>query len=252
MKELINKRKEIYKRASKEYDIFLSDIKKLPKEEIIEYAYEIAVKKDILDMLETILIPDVVKTFEDIENPINIAYSEWTKGDGEYNTLIERTLENYSQKLLYKQAVDLYADAKTPTYNNCFQYAIDNNEEYLFWADNERSKVCIMHFNENAEKNYNEKNFHVFLKDWIKEFGFERCKTVLANIIQKAMHDGRYERRIKGNASIVKIPNDEYKKLYSNVHPVIINLAYKKLMDMEHEKLTPQANKSKKQSQPER
>ena len=66
------------------------------------------------------------------------------------------------------------------------------------------------------------------------------------------MHDGRYERRIKGNASIVKIPNDEYKKLYSNVHPVIINLAYKKLMDMEHEKLTPQANKSKKQSQPER
>ena len=52
LENIENIKQDIYLRAEKEYQDFLNEVTKLPKEEIVRCAYEITIKGDILSLFE--------------------------------------------------------------------------------------------------------------------------------------------------------------------------------------------------------
>lgn len=233
MEDIKNIKQDIYHRAKKEYESFLNDLKKLPKEEILKYAYEIAMKEDILYIIETITSKESIQVLKEINNPIELIYSEWAKTDGCIIDMLENALNAYTDRILNEEAKELYQNPNMPLYSKNYEEAKESREVRFWIADRKRSEECLDFFNEKAVLHYHERSFLNFLMEWTKEFGLKRCKTILANIIKENFYDGRYEKSVKENASKVIIPNNIYKRFYSNVHPVIINCAYKDIIKME-------------------
>lgn len=63
-------------RISQEYEDFLAETAKKTPQEIIDKAYEIAIKNDIVEIMENHLFKEVNK-LSDIQNPLHYLYIEW-------------------------------------------------------------------------------------------------------------------------------------------------------------------------------
>ena len=179
-------------------------------------------------------------------------YKEWTSTDGCIIDMLEQTLNVYTDKVLNEEAKELYQNPDIPLYCKNFKEAKELQETRFWKADRKRSEDCFTFFNQNAEHHYHARNFTPFLKEWVNTFGVKRCKTILAQSIKEHTYDGRYSKSVKENASNTIIPNDTYKKFYSNVHPVVINSAYEKLMNMDIKKSKLKSKNNKKHPEFER
>ena len=83
-----------------------------------------------------------------------------------------------------------------------------------------------------------------YLQQWVDKYGMERCKIVLASTIQLADHDGRYYPSTKESAARVVIPGANTEDYFRdirfsyavNTHPVMVNGAFRELLNMEQER----------------
>ncbi len=98
--EFNTRKSEIYKRALNEYNTFIEELKDLSKEEIIEKAYEIVIKEEILLLLkvEDDFNDIELQYLENFEYPLYGIYIEWL--DNDYSTIdfIRETIAKVSKE----------------------------------------------------------------------------------------------------------------------------------------------------------
>jgi len=71
------------KRIRQEYEEFLAEMATKTPQEIIDKAYEIVIKNDIVEIVENYLSKEVSK-LSDIPNPLHYLYLEWLDNDYSY------------------------------------------------------------------------------------------------------------------------------------------------------------------------
>ena len=48
-----------------------------------------------------------------------------------------------------------------------------------------------------------------FMKSWVSKFGVGRCKSILAQVINDALYDGRYEKEVKADVGKYRFGSKE-------------------------------------------
>ena len=255
-----NWRKNLYERAKREYDGYIEGLKNRPFEEIEVCAFEMAAKQDILEMFRANAAETALLGLRDVEKPLETVYQEWFEEDEKQKKLLQQSIEHCSYQILRKEAEEYYKNPQAPLYRKNLIDAKKSGEIHLWRGDKNRNEECLAYFDKNIRGGYENGRLSPFLQGWVKEFGFERCKTLLAAVVMKAAYDKRYSKEVKENAAFVGMPNIAYEDFYSNVHPVIINSAYQTLMEMERGRDSPkgkgggkpQKAESRKRTEPER
>ena len=82
-------------RVNLEYDEYITEVKKMPPEKIIDEAYTITIMNDFRSGLESItysLGTEKLKAVMMLENPLWDLYNEWMKRDWTYNDDIHNTI----------------------------------------------------------------------------------------------------------------------------------------------------------------
>ena len=111
-------------------------------------------------------------------------------------------------------------------------------------ASRRETEACAHEFQKDFSMAYHERRMPEYLQQWVDKYGMERCKIVLASTIQLADHDGRYYPSTKESAAKVVIPGanaEDYSRdirfSYAvNTHPVMVNGAFRELLNMEQER----------------
>ncbi len=90
---------KLYDKMSREYDLFLDNLKTKPPEDIIKSGYEIVVKEDILSIFEFATLPQVEAKSMYLQNkPLEKVYQEWLGNDYSYMDMLRDTVNDAVNK----------------------------------------------------------------------------------------------------------------------------------------------------------
>ena len=91
---------KLYEKAFAEYEIFLDDLLRLPKEEIVKRCYEKVYKEELVSVLEagSFLEKDAKKIWE-LDYPLEALYREWLGNDYSCVDDLEQTIQNLIKKM---------------------------------------------------------------------------------------------------------------------------------------------------------
>ena len=94
-------RELLYQKASKEQEVYVEHIKRLPPELIIEKAYEKVMRDDILmafedDYLSDKQIAELIK----LDYPLLACYNEWMDTDYSHMEMLRDTIDDYTKRLV--------------------------------------------------------------------------------------------------------------------------------------------------------
>lgn len=111
---------KVDKKINKEYNSYLEDIKKLPLDQIIQIAYEIAVKEELTEMFYKESNHDKYQLMALLEqdNTLEFLYNAWINGGCGIRTLLENSLSDtfYNMKKEYEERINLKI-RDNPNYN---------------------------------------------------------------------------------------------------------------------------------------
>ena len=108
----------IQEKAKQEYRSFLEDLKGKTAQEIINAAYEVTIKADIVLALEDRdLSEGEIFALSKLEMPLAAIYDEWLHNDYSYMELLRDTVSDYADKVPYDPQLEKLKEE-------------DNEEEY--------------------------------------------------------------------------------------------------------------------------
>lgn len=240
---------QLYDRASQKLDAYIADLKTQTPDQIIDRAYEVSVKQDMLMVLEEHEFPQhELEELCKLEHPLDVIYNDWLHQDDSRMEELHRTIQDYAVQRLRDQAERLHADPKTPRYEELYNDAVKRGETCLYRASRSRDALCLDAFDKGISDANADHAMRPFVQRWMEDFGHDRCKFVLGYTVQRADWDKRYSPKAKQDAQqydyhIAK-DRDPYSGYCTNAHPCLVNCAYELLMEQERgrQKQTPQKN----------
>lgn len=107
---------KLYERASEEYFSFVNGLKQKTPEDVVEAAYEIVLKADILCLLDPQnMTKKEINILLTLEKPLDAIYSEWMDNDYSHMDLIEQTMDGLIKEREKSLALHQYNfDEKIP------------------------------------------------------------------------------------------------------------------------------------------
>ena len=161
--------------------------------------------------------------------------------------LVQNALSQLQSIMDERSAVKEAAQAKpgiVPLSPLTFEEARQQGKVDSWRASRRETEACAHEFQKDFSMAYHERRMPEYLQQWVDKYGMERCKIVLASTIQLADHDGRYYPSTKESAARVVIPGanaEDYSRdirfSYAvNTHPVMVNGAFRELLNMEQER----------------
>lgn len=94
----------LYEKAEAEQKDFLDRLKLMPPEAIIDAAYEITSRNDILELLGGVeLEPKMVRALSKLNFPLSACYDEWQKTDYSNTTELIDTIKDFADNLAQQQ-----------------------------------------------------------------------------------------------------------------------------------------------------
>lgn len=101
---MTNLQERLYKKAEAEQKEFLDKLKLMSADVIIESAYEITSREDILEILGTVeLEPKKVKALSQLNFPLSACYDEWQKTDYSNTNEMVSSIEDFASNLIKQQ-----------------------------------------------------------------------------------------------------------------------------------------------------
>ena len=96
-----NLRELLYEKATKEQEVYVEHLKRLPPEQIIDKAYEKVMRDDILmtfedDYLSDKQIAELIK----LDYPLLACYNEWMDTDYSHMEMLRDTIDDYTKRLV--------------------------------------------------------------------------------------------------------------------------------------------------------
>ena len=127
----------------------------------------------------------------------------------------------FGEEASERKANRFYQNPNSPRYNKSFRKAAENGEKYLFIASYNRDMMCMEYFESNISKANHSGKTDDFMKSWVSKFGVGRCKSILAQVINDSLYDGRYEKEVKEDVRKYRFgsKDKEYPLIRTNEHP---------------------------------
>ena len=210
---------QLYDKALNEMNAFLDDLKTKPPEEIIENAYKITVRQDLMVILESEdFSPYEIEVLANLDHPLQVLYEQWVSTEDRHMEDLRDSMQSYFDTALQYQANKLYTNPATPRYEGLYHEAKEKGEVHLYRASRNRDWACINAFTEHISDANENRRMREFVQKWTHEFGHDRCKFLLGYTVQRADWDGRYSAAAKREAATLQ--NDD--RHWFDVHNAII------------------------------
>lgn len=248
---------QLYEKMSAENEAFLADLKTKPAEEIIQNAYQIAWRENMLYVFDspTTLTPQQLNVLLELKQPMAELYNCWLKQDTEEMNLLRGCLESHSNDILKHRAEEKYSDPAQPVYAKSLREARDSGELLEWRSNHKRSEECARMFRQEASAAYNERDFPAFLGRWAATYGKERCMLVLAATMQQRKEDARFSLPARQATAQVSaylgVDGDHARDYAVDTHSCIVNAAMEHLAKPERQR-GPEKPHSKKKTDRER
>lgn len=115
---------QLYDKALNEMNVFLDDLKTKPPEEIIESAYKITVRQDLMMILESEdFSPYEIEVLANLDHPLQVLYEQWVSMEDHHMEDLRNSMQSYFDTVQQYQANKLYADPATPRYEGLYREA---------------------------------------------------------------------------------------------------------------------------------
>lgn len=102
---------QFYDKALNEMNVFLDDLKTKPPEEIIESAYKITVRQDLMMILESEdFSPYEIEVLANLDHPLQVLYEQWVSTEDHHMEDLRNSMQSYFDTVQQYQANKLYAD----------------------------------------------------------------------------------------------------------------------------------------------
>ena len=243
----------LYDKALTELNTYLENMKTKPPQEIINSAYQIVNKQDLLMILESAeFTPAELNVLNELEHPLQVLYEEWLPVEDRHMEELRDSVQSYLDTRLQHRAEKLYADPSVFRYEGSYSEAREKGEVHLYRASRNRDWACINAFTEHISEANENRQMREFVQEWTQEFGHDRCKFLLGYTVQCADWDGRYSAAAKREAAKfdyrITDQRDPFSEFHTNAHPCLVNYAFELLMEQEHTKQKP----APRRDQPER
>lgn len=99
----------LYNKVSQELKDFISELKSKTAEAVIEYAYELTIKEDIVCVFECIdFTQEEAKSLYKEQYPLDSCYQEWLHNDQSYMDIITQTVQDKIKSSVNKRRKNEY------------------------------------------------------------------------------------------------------------------------------------------------
>ncbi len=232
---------ELYDRMKAENGEYLKHLKTLPPDEIIENAYQIAYRENILYIFEdeTDLPEKRLRALLEQDRPLATIYDDWCSRDVSEMSLLREEVYTCTSDILDRQAEEKFSDPTAPMYPKSFENALGDDELAEWKANQRRNEKCNGEFAEKAERAHAVGSLEAFLREWTGTYGLERCMFVLSCTVAQGHGDGRYYPPARQAASRFQEQRERNRRFLhqctNSVHPGIVNLSMEILLRLERE-----------------
>lgn len=211
----------LYEKMSYEQDDFRQWLLSQPPEEILNHAYEYAMREDILMAMETEELTDAqTQALLGSRTPLADVYREFDKLESAHMDEIRSCIEsraNYICKILDERR-------KAPIYPHDARYAAEHGEQEQYRASKRANLQCKEAIEAAVKENFDGRHLNLCAaKGVIQSYGMDRVSMILASTVQRQDWDGRYSPSNKDWAKTVPFASPNLDELSLNVHPAVLN-----------------------------
>jgi len=227
----------LYEKMVAEQNKYRDWLKKQPLEEILHYAYEYAVREDIVIAMEELELTDVqAKALLESPSPLADVCRYFRKLETGYMDVIRESIENLAKEMCrVKEKL-----CATPIYYHTAVYASEHGELVQYNASNRANLICKEVIEEaiNAHYRGNWLDTDTAVKEVLERFGPERVQYILANTVQRKDWDARISSDNKAWAKTVPMPKDNSSSRQSSylvvdqVNPGLLDLFIKQMREI--------------------
>ena len=213
----------LYEKMAAEQDKFRDWLKSQPPAEVLNHAYEYAVREGIVMAMEQLELTDAqAQALLDSPTPLSDVYCHFEKLETGYMDVIRESIENQADDLCKAQA-EL---RKAAIYPHSAAYAKEHGELEQYRASNNANLRCKEAIEAAVREHFDGMYLsHDAARGVIQTYGMDRVMLVLANTVQLQDWDGRYSRRNKEWAkTIPNFNSDTVRHGYAvNSHPAVLD-----------------------------
>ncbi len=216
--------KALFEKMSAEQERYKHGLLGQPPEEVLNHAYEYAMREDILMEMEALDLP-APQAAALLESPAPLAdvYKDFRDMETGHMDTVRECIEARADSLLEAQREKTRA---IPLYKESIMYAKEHGEIDVFRASHQANISCRDAIEAAIRTGHDGLRLsHDAAKDVLAEFGPERVTHVLAATLLDRQEDGRFSRDTMAWAATVPM-FDTGNRRYDyaiNSHPTVLN-----------------------------
>lgn len=212
----------LYEKMSAEQEQYRTDLLGKTPEEILNHAYEYAMREDILMEVEELDLsaPEAAALLES-PSPLADVYGDFREREGHMD-LVRECIETLACSLLETQREKTRS---IPLYQQSGEYAREHGELDAFRASCRANEACKEAIEAAIRDGYDGMHLKADVKGVLAEFGPERVAYVLAATIQYKDWDERFSRSNKTwVAAVPVVDEEEFRCFYVvNSHSTLVD-----------------------------
>lgn len=212
----------LYDKMAAEQERFKHTLLGMTPEEVLDHAYEYAMREDILMEVEELDLsaPEAAALLES-PSPLADVYGDFREREGHMD-LVRECIETLAYSLLETQREQTRA---IPLYPHSGEYAREHGELDAFRASRKANEACKEAIEAAIRDGFDGMYLKADVKGVLAEFGPERVSYVLAATIQSKDWDERFSRSNKTWAAAVPMVEAEDRRCYYvvNSHSTLVD-----------------------------
>ena len=215
--------KALYEKMSAEQERYRHGLLGQTPEEVLNHAYEYAIREDILVEMETLdLTADQAAALLTSASPLADVYQAWGTVETHHMEDIRDVIEGQADSMLETQRETTRA---IPLYPHSGEYAREHGEIDAFRVSRKANEACKEAIEAAIRAGYDGMHLTADTKEVLAEFGPERVTYVLAATIQNKGWDERFSRDNKAWAAAVPMFETEDRRYtyVVNSHSTLLN-----------------------------
>lgn len=198
----------LYQKMAGEQSKFRDWLLSQTPEEILNHAYECAVREDLLLVMEELSLTDAqAQALLESPDTMSDLFKDFQNRETGYMDTIRDIIECRADDVIAQQREVL---RNTPVYLRSAAAASDRGEVEVFRASLQANRLCKKAIEEAISAGFGDNRLNTEgAKDILVRFGVERTCLVLANTVQQKNMDGRISHKNKEWAATIPMPADE-------------------------------------------
>ena len=215
--------KALYEKMSAEQERYRHGLLGQTPEEVLNHAYEYAIREDILVEMETLdLTAEQAAALLTSASPLADVYQAWGTVETHHMEDIRDVIEGQADSMLETQRETTRA---IPLYPHSGEYAREHGEIDAFRVSRKANEACKEAIEAAIRAGYDGMHLTADTKEVLAEFGPERVTYVLAATIQNKGWDERFSRDNKAWAAAVPMFETEDRRYtyVVNSHSTLLN-----------------------------